>query len=68
MAKEIIERRIHYSYGVNSGWVHQAWPEFETSYDALQERIERESMGPVNVDKRESRVVIYGDWEEDVNG
>lgn len=58
-----IERRVFYRYGVNSGWWYQRWPEFEVSYDALQRQVEQETMGPVDIEKREFRVVEYGDWQ-----
>lgn len=53
------ERRLSYAYGVNSGRV-----EGTGSFKDLQERIERQTMGPVDVTKREERVVIKHEWKE----
>lgn len=53
-----IERRIFWNYGVNSGWTTGF-----TSYENLKERIERETMGYVQVTKQESRTVEYSAWE-----
>lgn len=60
MGEEIYtERRLSYAYGVNSGNVVGTG-----SFKDLQERIERDTMGPVGVTKREERVVIKHDWKE----
>jgi hypothetical protein len=58
-----IENRIHYRYGVNSG-TYSAFPFGVTaSHEEQKSRLEGETSGPVDVTKRESRVVLYGPWE-----
>lgn len=57
-----VECRITYSYGVNkrqtrTGFAPPEW---------LRNKVEQDTMGPVDLDKVEYRVVTYGDWEEEV--
>jgi hypothetical protein len=54
------ERRIHYSYGINSG-THSGYG----SYEELQQQMESATSGPVQVDKREFRRVGFGYWTTD---
>lgn len=56
-----IEHRITYSYGVNRDQRRSGF----TSFDSLLELVERETMGLVDVTKREARTVTYSDWEEE---
>lgn len=58
------EARIHYSYGVNSGTL-ETLDTPESIADAV-ERYERASMGPIGVDKIETRtkVVWKTAWQE----
>ena len=60
MPETAIENRITFSYGVNK---NQRRSGFST-HKALQERVESETSGPVQIDKRESRMIYYEDWEE----
>lgn len=53
------ERRLTYGFGVNQGLSIVGFDSFEN----LQRRVEQESMGEVEVTKREERQVIYTDWE-----
>jgi len=56
-----IERRITYSYGVNRDQRRSGF----TSFDSLRESVELDTMGEVDVTKREARTVTYSDWEEE---
>lgn len=60
-AEQKIERRITYSYGVNRDQVRSGFDSFER----LEREVEQVTYGPVDVTKKESRVVSYGKWEEE---
>ena len=57
--EQSVERRLTYGFGINKGLSITGFSSFEW----LQHRVERESMGPVTVTKREERLVITTDWE-----
>ena len=51
------EYRVYYSYGVNSGTL------LGRDVESMIHRHETETMGPVNVDKVEARLVIIQETE-----
>jgi hypothetical protein len=54
-----VERRITYQFGVNKDQRAVGRDTFEN----LQRRAESDTMGPVDVVKREQRTVSYSEWE-----
>lgn len=59
--QELTERRITYSYGVNKD---QRYSSLYGSFEQLQEHVEEQTQGRVDVTKREQRTVTFARWEE----
>jgi hypothetical protein len=61
MGEEYIERRITYDFGVNVNQTLVGRMSFE---QLIQHAVTR-TEGPINVTKRETRVVNYSEWRDE---
>lgn len=63
-AESWVEVRISVKYGRNStGLTGRLYSDLEATVAALKARIERDTMGPVDVTKVETREVVCTMWE-----